>query len=153
MPKVSSPKLQKQSTHLITTNSPFSATPADSPRSTHLFVAEQLLNLSCNLSKVIVPLNPATAVEFTALSSNIKPQHLFEYIMLGSQFYKGCRNKEFSWLRCWCMRKAGVQKTWKEDAQRCENSSIWEWKEERTTGPGKWGCGKVNVDKRGKHTS
>lgn len=74
---------------------PLPCNPGNSPKSTHLFVAEQLLYLSCNLSKANVPVNPVTAVELTALSSHITLQHLFESIMLGSQFHKGCRNKDF----------------------------------------------------------
>lgn len=65
MPKISSPQPQKQCTHLIMTNSLFPATLANSPRSTHFFVVQQLLNLSCKLSKRNVPLNPVTTVELT----------------------------------------------------------------------------------------
>lgn len=151
MPKISSPQLQKQCTHLIMTNSPFPATLANSPRSTHLFVIEQLFNLSCKLSKANVPLNPVTAVELTVYQAILDCSISLSILCWAASSTKAVRNKDFpdwdvdAWERLEC---EGLGRKMHKDVK----TAVWEWKE-RTTGLGKWRCRKVNVDKRRKHTS
>lgn len=144
-----SPQLQKQCTHLIMTNSPFPATLANSPRSTHLFVAEQPLNLSCNLNKASVPLR---LLWNSQLYQAILDCSNLSILCWANSFTKAAERRSFPdwavdiWER---LEYEGLGRKMHKDAK----IAVWEWKRERNTGLGKWGCRKVNVDKRGKHTS
>lgn len=75
--------------------------------------------------------------------------NLSEYIMLGNQAAERRSFPDWAvdiWER---LEYEGLGRKMHKDVK----IAVWEWKKERSTGLGKWGCREVNVDKRGKHTS